>query len=98
MRVARALTNGSYVSRSSASFCSVAVPSFKRMPDPASKSCSWANSADDSRFTSVVGDVPSTWADATALERDVGYSAATPVESGVKRFVEWYLDYYKVRA
>jgi len=42
-----------------------------------------------------VGDVPDTWADAEDLVRDVGYRPATPVEAGVKRFVEWYLDYYK---
>lgn len=42
-----------------------------------------------------VGDVPDTWADAEDLVRDVGYRPSTPVEEGVKRFVEWYLDYYK---
>jgi len=41
-----------------------------------------------------VGDVPDTWADAEDLVRDVGYRPDTPVEVGVKRFVEWYLDYY----
>ena len=42
-----------------------------------------------------VGDVPDTWADAEDLVRDVGYRPATPVEEGVRRFVEWYLGYYK---
>ncbi len=42
------------------------------------------------------GDVPDTWADASALERDVGYSPDTPVEEGVRRFVEWYRAYYGV--
>ncbi len=41
------------------------------------------------------GDVPDTWADAEDLVRDVGYRPATPVEEGVRRFVEWYLDYYR---
>jgi UDP-glucuronate 4-epimerase len=41
------------------------------------------------------GDVPDTWADAEDLVRDVGYRPDTPVEVGVKRFVEWYLEYYK---
>jgi UDP-glucuronate 4-epimerase len=41
------------------------------------------------------GDVPDTWADAEDLVRDVGYRPATPVEKGVRRFVEWYLEYYK---
>jgi UDP-glucuronate 4-epimerase len=39
--------------------------------------------------------VPDTWADAEELVRDVGYRPATPVEEGVRRFVAWYLDYYK---
>jgi UDP-glucuronate 4-epimerase len=42
-----------------------------------------------------VGDVPDTWADAEDLMRDVGYRPATPIEEGVRRFVEWYLGYYK---
>ena len=41
------------------------------------------------------GDVPDTFADIDDLERDVGYRPTTPVEVGVKRFVEWYLDFHK---
>jgi UDP-glucuronate 4-epimerase len=41
------------------------------------------------------GDVPDTFADVEDLVRDVGYKPATPVEVGVRRFVEWYLEYYK---
>jgi len=41
------------------------------------------------------GDVPDTWADAEDLVRDVGYRPATPVETGVRRFVDWYLEYYR---
>ena len=41
-----------------------------------------------------LGDVPDTWADVSALERDVGYRPSTTLEEGVKRFVEWYLGYY----
>jgi UDP-glucuronate 4-epimerase len=41
------------------------------------------------------GDVPDTFADIDDLDRDVGYRPSTPVEVGVKRFVEWYLDFYK---
>ena len=41
------------------------------------------------------GDVPDTWADVEALVEDVGYRPATPVEEGVKRFVDWYLSYYR---
>jgi UDP-glucuronate 4-epimerase len=40
------------------------------------------------------GDVPDTVADVEALTRDVGYRPSTPVEEGVKRFVEWYRAYY----
>jgi UDP-glucuronate 4-epimerase len=42
------------------------------------------------------GDVPDTWADVEDLVTDVGYRPATPVETGVSRFVDWYLDYHKV--
>ena len=41
-----------------------------------------------------VGDVPDTYADVEALVRDVGYKPATPVEVGIKNFVDWYLGYY----
>ncbi len=44
------------------------------------------------------GDVPDTWADTADLARDVGYAPSTPVEVGVRRFIDWYLDYYDVRA
>jgi UDP-glucuronate 4-epimerase len=40
------------------------------------------------------GDLPDTSADVEALARDVGYRPSTDLESGVKRFVEWYLGYY----
>lgn len=43
------------------------------------------------------GDVPDTWADVEDLDRDVGYRPATPVEVGVARFVDWYLEYYRGR-
>jgi UDP-glucuronate 4-epimerase len=40
------------------------------------------------------GDVPDTYADVVALQRDTGYSPSTPIETGVARFVEWYRDFY----
>ena len=40
------------------------------------------------------GDVPATCADVEDLRRDVGFAPATPLETGIKRFLEWYLDYY----
>jgi len=42
------------------------------------------------------GDVPDTWASAEALDAAVGYQPSTPVEEGVRRFVDWYRDYYAV--
>lgn len=42
------------------------------------------------------GDVPDTWADAEDLVQAVGYRPETPVEVGVRRFVDWYRDYYRV--
>ncbi|MDJ0908312.1 MAG: NAD-dependent epimerase [Woeseiaceae bacterium] len=41
------------------------------------------------------GDVPDTWADTKALADDVGYQPSTPVEVGVRKFVEWYVDFYE---
>lgn len=42
------------------------------------------------------GDVPDTWADTEDLSRDVGYAPGTPIEIGVRNFVDWYADYYGV--
>jgi UDP-glucuronate 4-epimerase len=42
------------------------------------------------------GDVPATYANVDALQRDVGFRPSTPIEEGVRRFVEWYKDYYRV--
>jgi len=42
------------------------------------------------------GDVPDTFANADNLINDVGYKPAMPVEEGVRRFVNWYREYYKV--
>jgi UDP-glucuronate 4-epimerase len=44
------------------------------------------------------GDVPDTFADVEDLVRDVGYKPATPVEVGIRRFVDWYFEYYKIQA
>jgi UDP-glucuronate 4-epimerase len=40
------------------------------------------------------GDVPATFADIEALETAVGFRPATPIHLGVKRFVDWYRDYF----
>jgi UDP-glucuronate 4-epimerase len=39
------------------------------------------------------GDVPATYADTTEIVREVGFSAGTPVDEGIRRFVEWYRSY-----
>jgi UDP-glucuronate 4-epimerase len=41
------------------------------------------------------GDVPDTWADTEDLVADVDYQPSTPIETGVKNFVDWYLEFYK---
>lgn len=41
------------------------------------------------------GDVPDTWADTSDLAADVGYEPSTSVDEGVKRFIDWYRDYYE---
>jgi UDP-glucuronate 4-epimerase len=43
-----------------------------------------------------LGDIPDTEADVEALKTDVGYQPTTPVEVGVKKFVKWYREYYRV--
>jgi len=43
------------------------------------------------------GDVPATYADVEDLVRDTGFKPATTIEHGIRRFVDWYRDYYKVR-
>lgn len=42
------------------------------------------------------GDVPVTYADTSALERDFSYRPATPLEDGLRAFAKWYREYYKV--
>lgn len=42
------------------------------------------------------GDVPDTYANVEDLVNDVDYKPSTSVEVGVRRFVDWYLDYYQV--
>jgi UDP-glucuronate 4-epimerase len=42
------------------------------------------------------GDVVSTMADITDLEKAVGFRPNTPIETGIARFVEWYRQFYGV--
>ncbi|MGH8311003.1 MAG: NAD-dependent epimerase, partial [Steroidobacteraceae bacterium] len=41
-----------------------------------------------------LGDVPDTFADIGDLEADVGYRPTTPIEVGVRHFVDWFREYY----
>jgi UDP-glucuronate 4-epimerase len=40
------------------------------------------------------GDVPRTFADVDALVTDIGFRPKTPIEEGIRRFVEWYKEFY----
>jgi nucleoside-diphosphate-sugar epimerase len=40
------------------------------------------------------GDVPTTFADVTALENDFGFTPQTSLKDGLRKFVEWYKGYY----
>lgn len=40
------------------------------------------------------GDVPVTYADTTPLETDFGFRPSTPLRTGLRRFAEWYKDFY----
>ena len=42
------------------------------------------------------GDVPATWADAELLRSLTGYAPKTDIREGVRQFVAWYRDYFKV--
>jgi UDP-glucuronate 4-epimerase len=42
-----------------------------------------------------MGDVQATWANVDDLSRDVGFIPSTTVEVGLKKFVDWYREYYK---
>ena len=41
------------------------------------------------------GDVPVTYADTTALERDFGFKPSTSLRDGLRAFAEWYAEFYK---
>ena len=42
------------------------------------------------------GDVPITFADTTDLEKDFGFKPSTSLRSGLRKFAEWYKEFYKV--
>lgn len=42
------------------------------------------------------GDVPITYADTTPLEKDYGFKPSTSLRDGLRKFAEWYKDFYKI--
>ena len=42
------------------------------------------------------GDVPVTYADTSALEKDTGFKPNTPLRDGLRRFAEWYKKFYNI--
>ncbi|HPM45840.1 MAG TPA: NAD-dependent epimerase [bacterium] len=42
-----------------------------------------------------MGDVPATYADVEDLVQNIGYKPATTIKTGIDRFIDWYLEYYK---
>ena len=42
------------------------------------------------------GDVPITYADVSALEKDFGFKPSTSLREGLRKFAEWYKEFYKV--
>jgi UDP-glucuronate 4-epimerase len=43
-----------------------------------------------------IGDVRETFADISAIERDLGFEPATTIDEGIPRFVQWYREYHRV--
>jgi UDP-glucuronate 4-epimerase len=43
------------------------------------------------------GDVPETYADVEDLMRVVDFKPSTTIETGIGKFIDWYLDYYKIK-
>ena len=43
------------------------------------------------------GDVPSTYADVSDLVEDLHYKPETSIEEGIDKFVDWYVDFFKVK-
>ena len=42
------------------------------------------------------GDVPVTYADTSALENDFGFKPSTSLREGLRKFAEWYKNFYKI--
>ena len=42
------------------------------------------------------GDVPVTYADTRPLEKDFGFKPSTDLRTGLRKFAEWYKEFYNV--
>ena len=42
------------------------------------------------------GDVPATYANVDALVKSIGFKPDTSIDNGIQKFVDWYLEYYKI--
>ena len=56
------------------------------------KAC--GKTADRNLLPMQPGDVRDTYADISAIQRDLGFEPRTPISEGVPRFVQWYQDYH----
>ena len=45
----------------------------------------------------MVGDDPVTYASTDLLHEEVGFKPETSIEEGLRKFAEWYVEFYKVR-
>lgn len=43
------------------------------------------------------GDVPENYANVDDLTREIDFKPSTPVETGIGKFIDWYLEYYQVK-
>ncbi len=43
------------------------------------------------------GDVPATYADVTDLVEDLDYKPDTPIQEGIDKFVDWYIEFFKIK-
>ncbi|MFH0940195.1 MAG: NAD-dependent epimerase [Planctomycetota bacterium] len=57
----------------------------------------WGRKAEKHLLPMEPGDVPMSFADTDDLARDVGFSPHTPIETGLKNFVRWYREFYKLQ-
>ena len=70
------------------------VPGISRGPTLAAPAC--GRKAQIEFLPMQAGDVQATYADVSAIARDLGYAPTTSIEIGVPNFVAWYKDYHNL--